>query len=217
MAPVVTRPSLLIPSAAARRPRSTRARTLVAAAALCAAAVAAVMTLPYTSSTPAPPAGTVAPSSPTVPDTPHGYRRVHDPAGFTLDVPQGWRRTQRTDGIFYQSPGGKNLLQIIRITAPQETPYDTLKQADKQLSGNPGYKRIQLEKISSGDNAAAELEYTYHSTEYGPRRILDRVFAEGDGVQYAVVVAGPAGQRLEQRERQQVILGSFCPTSHCRK
>ncbi|MFD9817312.1 hypothetical protein [Streptomyces sp. NPDC059080] len=212
LAPVVVRPPLPVPSAAAWRPRRTRVRALVAAAALCAAAVAGVMTLPYTSSMPTPPADTVAPSSSAVPETPDGYRRVHDPAGFTVDVPLGWSRSQKSDGVFYLAEGGKNLIQIFRATALLTTPYESVKTADQNLSGNPGYKRIRMQKISSGDDAAAELEYSYNSEKYGPRHVVDRVFVGDDGKQYAILIAGPADQRLEQRRRQEVVLGSFSLT-----
>ncbi|MFF9479464.1 hypothetical protein [Streptomyces sp. NPDC014733] len=158
---------------------------------------------------PAPPAGTVAPSGPAGPDTPDGYRRVHDAAGFTVDVPRGWRRTQRTGGVFYQSPGETSLIQIFRMTAPDETPYDALKSADRSLSGQPGYRRIRLEKTGSGKAAAAELEYAYTSPKLGPRRVLDRVLTGDEGVRYGVVLADPADRWLEQRARQEVVLRSF--------
>ncbi|MEV0375597.1 hypothetical protein AB0I10_38630 [Streptomyces sp. NPDC050636] len=176
------------------------------------------MTLPYSSPTNRPPSSTVAPTNPTGTDTPDGYRRVDDPAGFTLDIPEGWRRTEGSSGVFYRSPGspgGNSLIQIFTVADPRGTPYDSLNETEKSVMKNPGYERIRLEQLGSGDDAAAELEYTYNSEEYGSRRVLDRVFIGVDGVRYAVVVADPAEERLRQRERQEVVLGSFCPTPYC--
>nr|WSX23641.1 hypothetical protein OG690_30055 [Streptomyces tubercidicus] len=219
LTPVGMRLTLLAPSPdAARRPRSTTTRVLASVFALCAllgaAAIASVVTLPYGSSTSRPPA-TVAPASPTGTDTPDGYRRVDDPAGFTLDIPEGWRRTERSSGVFYQSPGGNSLIQIFTVTDRQGTPYHSLKESDKSVMKIPGYARIRLEQLGSGDDAAAELEYTYNSEKYGSRRVLERLFIGIDGVRYAIVVADSAEERLRQRERQGIVLGSFCPTPYC--
>ncbi|MEU3708504.1 hypothetical protein [Streptomyces catenulae] len=211
LAPVVVRAPRLVPGAALR-PRRTGMRALVAAAALGAAAVAAVLTLPYASTSPTPPSATVSPSDSAAPDTPAGYRRVHDAEGFTLDVPRGWRRTQKTGSVFYRSPGGRSFIQIYRDTGPRETPYESLKTTAENVSANAGYRRVRLEKLGSGATAPAELEYTYDSPDLGPRRVLDRALTGDDGVRYFILLADPTDQRPEQRQRQDIVLRSFSVT-----
>ncbi|QKV97783.1 hypothetical protein HUT19_23975 [Streptomyces sp. NA02950] len=146
---------------------------------------------------------------------PTGYVRTRDPEGFTLDVPVGWQRVKRDTGVFYESADAGSLIQVFVMTEPEVTPYEALREAETGLRKNPGYQRYRLEKLGPGDGADAELEYGYRSEKYGPRRILDRAFSEPNGVQYAVLVAGPAADWPEQRKRQGIVLDAFCPTAYC--
>ncbi|MFF7654919.1 hypothetical protein ACFZCY_34655 [Streptomyces sp. NPDC007983] len=146
---------------------------------------------------------------------PQGYERTTDPEGFRLDVPVGWQRVKRDTGVFYESSDASRLIQVFALTSPQVTPYEALKQAETSLKKNPDYKRYGLKRLGPGDDADAELEYGYRSPKYGPRRVLDRAFTGPDGVQYAVLVAGPSDEWPRQVELQRVALGAFCPTTYC--
>ncbi|MBL1095464.1 hypothetical protein JK363_01985 [Streptomyces sp. 205] len=147
---------------------------------------------------------------------PAGYVRTRDPEGFTLDVPMGWQRVKRDTGVFYESSDAGSLIQVFALTEPEITPYEALRQAESGLrKKTPGYHRYRLERLGPGDGADAELEYGYRSEKYGPRRILDRAFSGENGVQYAVLVAGPAEDWPEQRKRQTIVLDAFCPTAYC--
>jgi len=146
---------------------------------------------------------------------PQGYQRAVDSEGFTLDVPEGWKRVKRDTGVFYESSDASRLIQVFSLTSPQVTPYEALKQAETSLKKNPHYKRYKLERLGTGDGADAELRYGYRSPKYGERRVVDRAFTGPDGVQYAVLVAGPSDEWPDQVERQQIVLGAFCPTAYC--
>ncbi|MGW2325361.1 hypothetical protein ACWC5C_06300 [Streptomyces sp. NPDC001700] len=146
---------------------------------------------------------------------PQGYQRTADPDGFTLNVPEGWDRVKRDTGVFYESSDASRLIQVFALTSPQITPYEALKQAETSLKKNPGYKRYGLKRLGAGDDSEAQLEYGYRSEKYGPRRVVDRAFTGPDGVQYAVLVAGPSDEWPDQVERQRIVLDAFCPTAYC--
>ncbi|MEU8824149.1 hypothetical protein [Streptomyces sp. NPDC048636] len=146
---------------------------------------------------------------------PAGYARTRDPEGFTLDVPVGWQRVKRDTGVFYESSDASSLIQVFALTEPEVTPYEALRKAETGLKQSPGYHRYRLERLGPGAGADAELEYGYRSEKFGKRRILDRAFSGRNGVQYAVLVAGPAEDWPDQRKRQGIVLNAFCPTAYC--
>ncbi|MET8677798.1 hypothetical protein ABZW18_09450 [Streptomyces sp. NPDC004647] len=174
------------------------------------------------------------PATATAVAVPAGFRREQDPAGFTLDVPSGWERSEDKTGVFYKSADRKGLIQVFPLDGPESTPYEALEEAESYLTDNPGYKRLRLERLEpgegtaestgtgtgtggiEGDGADAELEYSYKSEQAGgTRRVLDRVFTGPDGVMYAVLVAGPDEDWPEQRDIQRNVLAAFCPTGYC--
>ncbi|WFB08962.1 hypothetical protein LRS74_19385 [Streptomyces sp. LX-29] len=149
-------------------------------------------------------------------EAPSGYTRVEDPAGFTVDVPVGWQRTSRSDGIFYTSPDERRLVQIFTLEEPEGTPYESLEATESHLAqtmADSGYRRLGLRMLGAGD--AAELQYAYDHARFGARRVIDRAFTGPDGVQYAVLVAGPASSWPEQETIQETALNAFCPTGYC--
>ncbi|MER7790084.1 serine/arginine repetitive matrix protein 2 [Streptomyces sp. NPDC097640] len=143
-------------------------------------------------------------------EPPEGFRTEDDPAGFTLAVPDGWRRTVEGPSVFYTSSDQATRLQIFELHGPESTPYESAREAERIASRQRGYERITLERAGQGAMDAAELEYTYDSQEYGGlRRILDHRFAAPDGTMYAVLVIGPAGDRAGQEEIQRTAVDSF--------
>ncbi|PJE94797.1 hypothetical protein CUT44_26980 [Streptomyces carminius] len=144
---------------------------------------------------------------------PEGMRRVRDEAGFTLDVPEGWERSENEQGVFYTSPDGASLLQVFSLTEVGQTPREALEVAEEGVSANPGYELIRLAETGPD---AAELEYAYDSEEAGGRRrVIDRAFEAADGVQYAVLVAGPADDWPTYRRLHRDVLAAFCPGDLC--
>ncbi|MGK5631480.1 serine/arginine repetitive matrix protein 2 [Streptomyces sp. URMC 123] len=146
---------------------------------------------------------------------PSGFREVSDPAGFTLMVPEGWTRSEDDDSVFYTSADDRELLQIYPLLGPEGTPYESLVETERQVSERPGYQRIALTRSGTEDTAPAYLEYAYDHAELGRRRVLDQAFVAPDGVQYAVLAAGPAEDWPAQRNVHTVALASFCPEEFC--
>lgn len=139
---------------------------------------------------------------------PPGFRAVEDPAGFTIAVPENWNRTSSAQGVFYNSPDGRSLIQVFTMAEPDSTPYESLRHTSQTLAANPGYEEISLERTGEGDTA--ELVYAYDRTE-GRRKVVDRAFTGTDGSQYAILVAGPETDWPEQRETLTTVLDYFTP------
>ncbi|MDX3227471.1 serine/arginine repetitive matrix protein 2 [Streptomyces sp. ME19-01-6] len=141
---------------------------------------------------------------------PAGFRAEEDPAGFTLAVPDGWRRTVEGPSVFYTSSDQATMVQIFELHGPEGTPYESAQEAERLAARQRGYERIALERIGQGAMDPAGLEYTYDSEKYGgSRRVLDHRFTASDGTMYAILVIGPAGDRAGQQEIQQAAVDSF--------
>lgn len=147
-------------------------------------------------------------------DVPVGYRVVHDPAGFTIAVPDDWQRDERTNGVFYTIDGDRDLLQIDQVTEPDGTPYKALQAVSKERSGQPGYEQLSLQEVTPSATApgqdAAELVYAYDNKTLNQRRqVVDYAFTAPNGTQYAVLVAGSADEWPLQKNRLSVALTRF--------
>ncbi|KOT98639.1 hypothetical protein ADK86_16170 [Streptomyces sp. NRRL F-5755] len=159
------------------------------------------------------PSGTTASGSPSG-ALPSGYRLARDSAGFSLAVPEGWQRTQRTDGVFYTAPDERYLLQIFEITEPDITPREALQATSRDLAGKPGYVQMSLGPVTDIglSTGATELVYAYDSEKLGVRaRVTDRAFTVPDGRQFAVLVLGPDADWPAQARIQQTALRHFSP------
>ncbi|MFE2555365.1 hypothetical protein ACFXGT_04915 [Streptomyces sp. NPDC059352] len=148
---------------------------------------------------------------------PPGYRAVEDLKGFTVAIPEGWDRTESDQGVFYNAPDGRSLLQVFVVTEPGLTPYEALRGASADGRTNkPGYEEISLDRVTGEPGApadAAELVYAY-SREGGRRKVVDRAFTAPDGNHYAILSAGPETDWPKQREVLRVALDFFRPGAH---
>ncbi|KOG57053.1 hypothetical protein ADK76_18455 [Streptomyces griseoflavus] len=147
---------------------------------------------------------------------PSGYRLARDSAGFSIAVPEGWQRTQRTDGVFYTAPDERYLLQIFEITEPDITPREALQATSRDLAGKPGYVQMSLGPVPDIglSTGATELVYAYDSEKLGVRaRVIDRAFTVPDGRQFAVLVLGPDAEWPAQARIQQTALRHFSPNA----
>ncbi|MFJ9907085.1 hypothetical protein ACIRVK_30045 [Streptomyces sp. NPDC101152] len=159
-------------------------------------------------------AASASPSASLLTSPAAGYRRVQDPLGYALDVPQGWTRRQ-TPGklapvVHYDGTDGRQL-QIFKVT--ESTPYKSLTLAETDpgygFDKQPGYRVLQRDH---GDTWA-ELTYRYTDADKGPRQVIDHRFEAADGTLYAIRSSGPAATDPEQvREPLKAAVRHFCPT-----
>ncbi|WP_329246924.1 hypothetical protein [Streptomyces canus] len=146
--------------------------------------------------------------------TASGYRRVQDPAGYTVDVPRSWTRTEKQGEsapiVVYDAPADGRRLQVFRVA--EDTPAQSLGLAENDpgygFSRRPGYQVVDR---ASG-TTWAELAYRYDDTDLGARQVVDHRFRAADGRLYAIRATGPAALAPALvREPLTRALASFCP------
>ncbi|MGW5426293.1 hypothetical protein ACWET9_03570 [Streptomyces sp. NPDC004059] len=157
--------------------------------------------------------GTRSTDSPSATEVPPGYVLQEDTAGFTIAVPDGWQREEKSNGVFYNSPDGRSLLQVFAITEPDITPRAALTETSRNLAkNNKNYKQLSLQDVSQDSGGpAAELVYAYDRPDGTRRQVVDHAFATDTGEQYAVLVAGPESDWPRQNDILETALAHFSP------
>ncbi|MEV5345551.1 serine/threonine-protein kinase [Streptomyces achromogenes] len=176
-------------------------------------------TTPATGTTGTPPFPTPATPSPGrtsrpgtgAPTAPSGYRTAHDPAGFSLAVPEGFTRSPRGERVYYLSPGQTFRLGV-KVTGPQPGgPRGVLERsAAAGPENNPGYHDGRVTPTTHAGHRAAFWEFTWNgfSAAEGPRHTYDLCWEE-NGRLYDVWVSAPAGKVREAREYFDVAVDTF--------
>lgn len=141
------------------------------------------------------------------------HETKRDAAGFTIAVPAGWAREEVKEGVFYRSADRSALIQVFRVSEPELSPLQAVRQASTYLRGGTrGYQEISVGPVS-GSSDAAELVYQYDSEESrGVRRGVERVFLAADGSKWALLTAGPVAEWPVTQEHHAAALAAFRPT-----
>ncbi|MFD4272744.1 serine/threonine-protein kinase [Streptomyces cyaneofuscatus] len=226
-APVAGRPSAPVTRRAGSRRWRTVLVVVVAAAVLGGAGGLAAMkygqgasadgrttTTPPTSTAPRttpPPTATDPGPAPEIPD---GWRRVEDPAGFSLVVPKDWTREVNEGQIDYTPDGGAHRIRISVDPDPDfDHPYLHMQNMEEQLADRlPGYQRIRLEKNIFRDRPGSLWEFTWHETQdhAGPRHGIDQMYYGGSGgPEYALYLTAPQEGWEASREKFDIMLRSW--------
>jgi len=153
------------------------------------------------------------PTESAVPTLPDGYQAVTDEQGFSLYVPDGWKRVVDGDQVYYTPDNKKkHLIQIGADPAEGRTPYDALQAVETDdLSKRADYQQISFQLTSTDASGPAKLEYSYTNTKSGPRSAIDHAFLTGDGSTiYYVLVAGPSDEWTDTQKVFANVIGSFC-------
>ncbi|MDX2646518.1 serine/threonine-protein kinase [Streptomyces sp. PA03-1a] len=148
------------------------------------------------------------------PGVPAGYVRVHDPAGFSLTVPRGWKRQLDGDQIDYTPDDGAHRLRIgVGRAAPGLNPYMHLLELEKSVRALPGYTRVRLHQntFRGGDGCLWEFSWTDSKEHPGPRRAVDQAYVAADGSEYALYMGAPAGDWAAASAVFQVALQTWRP------
>ncbi|MBT2445807.1 protein kinase [Streptomyces sp. ISL-43] len=147
---------------------------------------------------------------------PAGWRKVVDPEGFTIFVPNGW--TRRVDGtqIDYTPDGGKHFLRLAVNPKPEfENPYAHMLDLEKQVAKRSDYVRLTLHPNTFRGQVKAAL-WEFSLTEKtgaatGPRRAAEQMYYEQDGTEYAVYMSGPAAEWETTRSQFDTVLSGWQP------
>ncbi|MFF5144487.1 serine/threonine-protein kinase [Streptomyces sp. NPDC013157] len=172
-----------------------------------------------TAATPSPSSSTSSSSSSTAPPpptthsstAPSGYRLAHDPAGFSLAVPEGFTRDPQGERVFYMSPGQTFRLGIKLSETQTGGPGGVMRRAAAEgPSTNPGYHDGRVTDTTHSGHPAAFWEFTWKgfSATEGPRHTYDLCWEEG-GRLYDVWVSAPVGKVREAREYFDVAVDTF--------
>lgn len=224
-APVAGHPSAPVTRRAGSRRWRTVLVVVVAAAVLGGAGGLAAMK--YGQGASADGRTTTAPTAPTTPRTtppptatdpapeiPDGWRRVDDPAGFSLVVPEDWTREVNEGQIDYTPDGGAHRIRISVDPDPDfDHPYLHMQNMEEQLADRlPGYQRIRLEKNDFRDRPGSLWEFTWHETQdhAGPRHGIDQMYYGGSGgPEYALYLTAPQEGWETSREKFDIMLRSW--------
>ncbi|KOU57938.1 serine/threonine protein kinase [Streptomyces sp. MMG1533] len=164
--------------------------------------------------------GTASPPS-SVPDN---WVPVDDPAGFSLSLPKGWKRSvfSNKDGIQqidYSPDGGEHFVRIAVDASPDfSDPHLHQIDLEEQVDGLADYYRVRLEKNVYRDRDGSLWEYTWtaqakDSPFPGPRRAIDETYLARDGVEYAIYMSSPAKSWAKTRKQFTAVLQGWRPGS----
>lgn len=143
-------------------------------------------------------------------EVPAGWKRVDDPAGFSLIVPEGWKRQVEDDNIDYTPDRGRHRLRISIDSSPDfETPYAHLLDLEKTLKKRMDYQRVWLNQSTYRDHVKSALwEFTWTEKQNfpGPRHAIDRLYYADDGTEYAIYMTSPESSWDTTREQFDLVL-----------
>ncbi|MBX9362340.1 protein kinase [Streptomyces sp. WAC04114] len=134
---------------------------------------------------------------------PDSWIRYDDPAGFSLHLPKGWKRTPfgpqgELKQIDYSPDGGRHFVRIAVDRSPDfADPYAHQLDLEQQLQRLVDYKRVRLERNVYRDREGARWEYTWTAQPKdikfpGPRRAVEETYVARDGTEYALYMSSPA-------------------------
>jgi hypothetical protein len=143
---------------------------------------------------------------------PKGYVTVHDPAGFSVAVPRGWKRQLDGDQIDYTADDDAHLLRVgIERSPTSPNPYAHLLSLEKSVSAFPHYRRVRLHENTFRGGDGALWEFTWTSTEDhpGPRHAEEQGYRASNGVEYEIYESAPAKDWTAAQDRFQVALRTW--------
>jgi tRNA A-37 threonylcarbamoyl transferase component Bud32 len=146
---------------------------------------------------------------------PEGWQHVTGKEGFSLNVPDGWKRQMNGDNIDYTPDNGDHFIRISIAGPVLDNPYDHMLDMEKGLVRLPAYERIQLEPNTfRGQTNSALWEFSWTETKQhpGPRHAIDQIYYSDDGsTEYAVYMGGPEDDWEVTRQQFDAVLSSWQP------
>ncbi|MEW5654298.1 serine/threonine-protein kinase [Streptomyces cinereoruber] len=161
------------------------------------------------------PIATAPPTTPSAKDEgkngiPAGWHRVEDPEGFSLLVPDGWKRQTEGDQIDYTPDNGNHRIRISIDRNPDfENPYMHALDLERVLAKRMDYTRIKLLPTTYRDQTLSclwEFSWTEKKTFPGPRRAIDQMYYGDDGTEYAIYMSSPESSWETTREQFDIVL-----------
>ncbi|WP_407837655.1 serine/threonine-protein kinase [Streptomyces sp. DSM 116496] len=147
---------------------------------------------------------------------PAGWSKVVDKQGFTLFVPDGWKRREDGSQIDYTGDGGKHFIRIAMDRKPTfKDPYAHLLDLEKQVQKRSDYRQLTLHPNTfRGQVKAALWEFVWTEKTgafTGPRQAIEQMYYAPDGTEYAVYMSGPVADWDTTRDQFDVVLSGWEP------
>ncbi|WP_405856784.1 serine/threonine protein kinase [Streptomyces sp. NBC_00090] len=143
-------------------------------------------------------------------DVPAGWHRVDDPKGFSLLVPDGWKRQTEGDQVDYTPDNGNHRIRISIDRSPDfENPYMHALDLERVLEKRMDYARVKLDQVTYRDQVKScqwEFTWTEKKNFPGPRRAIDLMYYEDDGTEYAIYMSSPTSSWQTTREQFDIVL-----------
>ncbi|MEU6278955.1 protein kinase [Streptomyces sp. NPDC047028] len=167
------------------------------------------------------------PSASSTPDpggaVPANWQVRHDPFGFSISLPKGWKRSVSIDQdglrqVDYSPDKGKHLVRIAVDTAPDfRTAYEHMSNLDQRVSRRLiDYKQLKFKKELFRDLPGVRWEYTWNALAKdpphyfpGPYHAIDVGYMESNGTEYAIYAASPAADWGTTKKQFSWMLRSF--------
>ncbi|WP_217235169.1 serine/threonine-protein kinase [Streptomyces sp. AC555_RSS877] len=148
---------------------------------------------------------------------------VDDPAGFSLSLPRGWKRSVYSseggiEQIDYSPDGGEHFVRIAVDESPDfGDPYAHQLDLEEQLRRLVDYDRVRLERNVYRDRDGSLWEYTWTAQAKdappspGPRRAIEETYRARDGVEYAIYMSSPIESWAKTRKQFTAVLQGWQP------
>ncbi|MEU0599623.1 serine/threonine-protein kinase [Streptomyces sp. NPDC006393] len=154
---------------------------------------------------------------------PASWEQHHDPVGFSISLPKGWKRSVSIDQdglrqVDYSPDKGKHLVRVAVDTAPDfRTSYEHMSNLDQRISRRlQDYKKLSLKDELFRDQPGVRWEYTWNALAKDPPHYfpglyhaIDVAYMESDGTEYAIYAASPADDWATTSKQFDWILRSF--------
>jgi hypothetical protein len=142
-----------------------------------------------------------------------GFRAYHDPSGFDVAVPAGWRTSASGLSTFFRDPAGRSYLQIDRTTRPKPDPLPDWQAAEANAPARfPGYRRIRLERVEYRGWNTVDWEFNW-TAPAGPLHVINRNVRVDDHHAYALYWSVPTAEWSQRWAAFGVVAQTFRPAS----
>ncbi|MGW6791588.1 serine/threonine-protein kinase [Streptomyces chartreusis] len=150
------------------------------------------------------------------------WKRVDDPLGFSLHLPEGWRREVVDEDetglrqVDYSPDGGRQFVRISVNTSPEfASTHEHFTQLEPKLEQNlVGYRLVDMTENLYRDQEGSVLEYVWDAqareTSFaGPRHAISQAYIDGDGTEYTISMNTPESNWTTAREEFALVLRSW--------
>ncbi|MEU2426180.1 serine/threonine-protein kinase [Streptomyces sp. NPDC007851] len=169
--------------------------------------------------------GSSSQSATAAPDgaVPTDWVTKHDPLGFSLSLPKGWKRSvYGIDGdlkqIDYTPDNGRHFLRVAIDSSPDFSDALAHQQdLEQQLQRLVDYHRVTMQKNTYRDRPGSLWDYTWTALKKdganaaGPRRAVEETYYSRDGVEYAIYMSSPATDWATANKQFKWVLQSWDP------